>query len=57
MNDDREPVSKNNDDFDLKEFERTLEVDPVQMADAVKTAEWTVPTKGAPFPPGGPAPL
>jgi hypothetical protein len=45
MNDDREPVSKNN------------EVDPVQMADAVKTAEWTVPTKGAPFPPGGPAPL
>jgi hypothetical protein len=29
----------------------------VQMADAVKTAEWTVPTKGAPFPPGGPAPL
>jgi hypothetical protein len=57
MNDDREPVSKNNDDFDLKEFERTLEVDPVQMADAVKTAEWTVPTKGAPFPPGGAAPL
>ena len=38
MNDDREPVSENNDDF-VKEFERDLKVDPGQLAGAVRDAE------------------